>query len=1086
VAQYGHNWYGTSYYGQTNAFSGWYQTREIFTEEALKNTVTINMKATLPSATYGPQSAEVQQIAGTWTYDASLGKLYSNSTNAQLYMAATCDFLKIKYEQRTIGAKVNVEITTTLPGQTTPTVTNYVLNTQASTVNANAEYVINNLPFGQQQIKITMATDSPAGANFNFKGFVARTAHLTVESRARLTYDPEVPMEDSEYAKLTTTITPISGDEYTISAVTPSYVGRKYVQFKVYLASSDNETTPEVQHIELVAGDTNNRTEDGKWSVVFNMEQIAILKGVSFSKVEEVIWTETVPSTTSLTIRSQSSTVDNYDYWEIEKSTVPYKKDTKRIRLKDGFNSGWIDTPFITPTSNRPYVSTVEWVKWDDQSFLPPDRAGVGVTYDFISVQKDNTSRPYVTIREPMDKANRNLAGNPRLRNLDHVIRIRLSRTSGKQTPVVDWINLESKMYYQQDVAIEAQEFSAVDFNNTGRGIVLDTDPASFRSKYSIPPETSNPTYELIDDTRRPQDVVLYLDTEKDLAIRTNKTNTLVNKVWAEAKAKTSVNSMGLQKHYQYGGGQVKFPLKDEIQLAPTFTPSLNSRLRYRYHLESGWPEQYHTVVEGDTLEDVAIIYGYSVEEIQLINPKVVYVSDGTLMPRQKLAIPNDSENTDVNLYWKSTMNERTSKSSQNAILEGNANVESDSVVAEVSEASIYGWVDWVSEEKIYDGVVNPNDVRREYKRTHSSPDSGNSAQVEYVAVASDTYKKIAERFGVYEEDVRRLNGVTVADEQPIVGQKVLVPSRIVLPSILPQAVVQDNPYHIEIVYNSVKKKNGKTLTTSAMTVSPISITYREVSRETEITRGDIANGKDVLPSPRVTRIDAITSQDGMVVYNEWDDDLQIGNFKLDGNYIDWSPSETEPAAGATYIVRYYCEVPDKVTVTIDTTYQEEGGVDRIWRSPEVKEFKGMCYPGKDYIEELPSFNNWIGLPDNNVEDIQYIVEDNDIWVKTWIEKRDDGKWYIIGSLQDRVPKDNWLPTMKTGYYYLGKDEYYMFNEPIVIEPTEKEIPIAENVDFVTGKFQNAARLQEGSENLILNSGFDILTEKKTVFKLTF
>jgi LysM repeat protein len=1087
MAQYGHNWYGTSYYGQTNAFSGWYQTREIFTDEALKSTVTVRMRATLPSATYSPNSPEVQQIAGTWVYDGTLGKISSNSTDAELYMAATCDDITIQYEQRTIGAKVNIEVTTTEPGKT-PTVTTYVLNTQSTTVDANAIYKISGIPFGQQQVRITMATDSPAGANFNFKGFVARTAHLTVESRARTVYNPNQPMPDSDYAKLTTTVTPISGDDYLVEAVTPSYAGNKYIQFKVYLASSDNETSPEVKHIEIIAGDTNNRTADGTWSAVFNMQEIATLAGVSFSKVEEVDWTENVPKTTSLTIRSQSSNRGTYDDWRIEKKTVPYKKGTRRLRLKEGFNTGWIDTPFIAPASKRPYVSTVEWMNWKDQSFLPPDNSGVHVVYDFISVQKDNTSRPYVRITDPMRKADKNLAGNPRLRNLDHVIRITLSRTTGKQTPVVDWINLESKMYYQQDVATEAQEFSSVDFGNTGKGIMLDMDLSSFRNKFKVPPETSNPMYELIDDTGRPQDVLLYLDSESNTAIRTNRTATLSNKVWAEAKVRETKSQVGLPKYYQYGGGQVKFPLKDEIQMAPIFTGvvEMNPRLRYRYHLQMGWPQQYHTVTEGDTLEDIATIHGNTVQEFKAINPKITYNNNGTLMEGQSLKIPNDSVNTDVKIYWKSTNNERTSKSSQNSVIEGKTNVESDSIVAEVYEASIYGWVDWVSEEKIYDGVVNPNDIRREYKRTHTAPDSGDSAQLEYTAVSGDTYKRVAEIFGVYEEDVRHLNGVTEPDAQPVVGQTVLVPSRIVLPTILPQAIVSENPYHIEIVYNSVKKKDGKTLTTNAMVVEPIQITYKEVEREANIVRGDIENGKDLLPSPRVTRIDSIQSLDGMVKYNEWDTDLGIGNFVQDGNWVDWSPSEVEPTAGDTYTVRYYCEVPDKVTVTIDTVYQEEGGVDRIWRSPEVKEFKGMCYPGKDYVAELPHFNQWMGLPDNNIEDIQYIVEDNDIWVKTWIEQR-GAKWYVVGSLQDRVPKDNWFPTLKTGYYYLGKDEYYMFNEPIVIEPTERDIPIAKNVEFVEGKFSNAAKIQEGSANLVVNSGFDVATaDKKTVFKLTF
>jgi hypothetical protein len=48
------------------------------------------------------------------------------------------------------------------------------------------------------------------------------------------------------------------------------------------------------------------------------------------------------------------------------------------------------------------------------------------------------------------------------------------------------------------------------------------------------------------------------------------------------------------------------------------------------------------------------------------------------------------------------------------------------------------------------------------------------------------------------------------------------------------------------------------------------------------------------------------------------------------------------------------------------------------------------------------------------------------------------------------------------------------------------DIPVAENVEFVEGKFMNAAKLQEGSQNLIRNSGFEIRSTKKTVYKDNF
>lgn len=1068
MAQYGHNWYGTAYYGKTNAFSGWYETREIFTDEPLKATMNLRARATLPSAKYAAVSPEAQQVAGTWTEDVTFEKLYSSSPNAELHLKATCENLVIHYEQRTVGAKVDLEVTTIEMGGNT-SVKTYVLNTQAATVNANATYTVPATPFGAQTVKIKMAVDSPAGANFNFKGFGGRTADLTFESRAR-----QLSTSPGLYDKLETTVTHVSGDLYDITATSPGYSGTDHVQMKIYLASSDNETTPEIDFVELSAGDTSRRTEDGQWSAVFNMEQIAIAAGKSFAEVEEVTWTETVPASTELNIRSQSGPTNTVGTWSVEKKTVPYRQNVNRLRLKEGFTKGWVDTPVNAPAW-RPHVSNTQWDKWEDQSYLPPDSGGTSVVYDFLSAQKDNAVNPYIQIENPMNHALRNLRGT-RLKNFDNVIRVRLSRSAGKQTPVVDFITLDSFLHYEQDVVTTNQEFSAVDFDNTGEGVVLEL--SGIAPYFEIPAETSAPTYRLIDATERPQDVTLYLDSEKREAIRTNTTLDTMNKVWAKAKKRAPGTTNGLSVHYQYGGGQVSFPLVDEIQMAPTFTPQLNNGIRYRYYLESGWPTQTYTVQNGQSLEDIFSITGVPVAELEVENPNIRRSNDGSLISGQLLQLPNATVNSDVHMYWKTTNSQRTSKSTHNAAIDGTINIESDSVMAEVSEASTYGWVDWVSEEKIYDGVVNLNDVRGNYKRTHLSPDSQNSAQVEYLAVAGDTYRSIANRFGVYEEDVRRLNQVTVADAQPTAGDRVLVPSRVVLPSLHPRAVVQENPYHIDIVYNSVKKQDGVVLPTSAIDVSPLAISYKTVQRTgMEVVRGAIENGKDLLPEARIVSIQRVDQ--GVVQF------LGGVEYVLTGNQVDWNGSGSEPAAGSTYTVDYTVEVPETVTVTLDTNYREEGGVDRIWRSPEVKEFTGMCAPGTDHAMELPVFAEWRGLPDNNVEDLQYIVEDNDLWVKTWVEQR-NGKWFVVGSLQDRIPKQNWFPTIQTGYYYLGKDEYYLYSEPTTIEPGERDMPLAENVSFVEGKFQNAVNVQEGSQNLVRNSGFEGTTSKGTSFKLTF
>jgi hypothetical protein len=228
----------------------------------------------------------------------------------------------------------------------------------------------------------------------------------------------------------------------------------------------------------------------------------------------------------------------------------------------------------------------------------------------------------------------------------------------------------------------------------------------------------------------------------------------------------------------------------------------------------------------------------------------------------------------------------------------------------------------------------------------------------------------------------------------------------------------------------------------------------------------------------------------------EQPDGSWTGDYIMDGNYVDWSLSEgfsSEPAENEKYYVDYTIEVPDKVTIIMDTNYIEEGGTDQVWRSPEVKEFSGMSYYSEkdekaiDFKEVLPPVSDWIGTDRSDLEDIEYMIEDDDLWIKTWIDHdQEAGKYYAVGSLQDRIPKENWFPTIRVGHYYLSQDEYYLFNEPVVMTPTELDMPIAKNINYVPGKYSKAAKLQEGSVNLVKNSGFDSLTETQTLYKLTF
>lgn len=1082
MAQYGRNFYGSSYYGETAAYSSEYTTTEVRTDEPLRSTFDVNINSVMPHVIYGPNHTDIIQEKGTWKQDT--GKITSDTPSAELIFVGSCDKFSILYEQRSTGTqKVNVEISSVVPGKT-PVKQTLSFSTNSTTVNTNARFDVTGLEYTIHTVRIFLEADNPAGSFFNFKGIDARVCDFTVETRSRLNTGAW-----TAWTKIAITDTPRQGvkDGYYVTGRSPNYAGKNRVQVRVWMATSDYTVAPLLEDLTMIAGDSSNRTEDGTWEAIINMKEVAKLSSKTFKRILKLDWTETIPAGTSLNIHSMSSE-DSIFYKE---ETAPYRLKTKRVRLREGITEGYIDTPIVSPDSKYPFVKTLYWDKWNDQSFLPPNNAGTDVKYIFMDTSRKETDDNYF-IQNPMNDAKRNL-DRAKLGQLDLIVRIRLHRNHNLlATPVVDWITLTSAMEYNQTKDYTNVDFSAVDRNNTGKGVILDTAPLG---TYFTPPpsapeisimpgDSGNLWYKLEDETRRPLDVILYLDSEKDNPMgRENRSKTLNNKVWAETKER-------VPKHYQYGGGDVQYPHKEEVEIATSFTPSLVKEKQYRYHLLKGWPTTYHKVQKGDTWKSIAELHEVLETELKKVNPKPTLNPDGSLMEGNRIQIPNNSYNNKVKLTWKYSSITETSKSAHNAQLTGGTQFGNDFVVSEVVNASKQGEIDWVSGEKIYDGIINVNGIRGEYKRVHSTPESGDSAELTHTAVAGETYASIAARYGVYEEDLRFRNKAE-ADSEVTVGQFLFIPSKIVLPFVVPEAIVDDNPYVIDIVANSVVTADGKQLDEAnvfPVNNLPIQVVYREKEVEATVKRGPVLNEKDPLPNPRVKKVLSV-KYNGRT-YNQYDPFTGSGDFLVKGNFIDWSPTggtTAEPPAGAKYTVRYRCEVPDKVTVRLDTSYKEEGGIDRIWRSPEVKVYEGVCYPGKDFVMKLPLATAWQGVSNSGIEDIDYVIEDNDLWVKTWVNKNPNtGESFLVGSLQDRIPSKNWFPTINTGYYYLGQEEYYLFSEPISVTPQDRDMPIATNVDFVPGKFDNGVRTQDGSSNISRNSGFEVRSTKKTVFKMNY
>jgi hypothetical protein len=1093
MAQYKHNFYGTSYYGATNAYSGIYETHYINTDETLNGTANFKIKVELPKALYANDDGEIviepagttyTQIVGT-PYGKSFSYKRMNNIATVIRTSATCDSFTMHYLATADSVvSVNVEVRK-WTSETAYTSTNHVVNIKSGTTQASL-WSAPTLDYATYDFIVTFPVD--AVGVLNFGAFEIGATHLTVETRAGLNDAAWTTYVNVPYTK-----TPINGNWYYLEGVTPSYAGKNRLQLKIFMASSDNDLSPLVEDILATSGNTGNRTEDGRWIADIDMAAIASALTKTFRKVLRINWTDNIPAGTAITYRSRSSAVRAE--LPISPLSVPYVKNVNRLRLKEGKTYGYITTPLINPSSHNTNLQNMNWVDWVDQSYLPPDRVETGYKYELL----DEKDAVMVTIDNPHSAQSKLLINT--LRNRPFKLRIRIFKRFDKSSPAVDQLIFTSKLHFSEDKVMRTSDVSAVDELGTGEKIVLDVATLI----YNLPVELTKfqVEYKLIDETVRPQsvtpsDLYLYFGSEKTATSRKNVTVNPNDKVWVKAVGVEPGVGAGLIKHYQYGGGLSYFETdRDDIKKYPmtaAFTPSLKSGKLYRNLIKSGWPTQYHTVKQGETPYTVSLIYSTTAEAILALpgnshlNNVANYNENGTIKEKQVVEIPNNTLNSNIKVYWESEKDVAegirkalTDKLVHNAL-------PNDNVMAEVLAALAKGRVDWVSEEKIYDGFLNLNNNTQSYQREHTIPDASQDQNFEHAVKNGETYTSIASVYGIHEEDLRWKNNAKdkLATDSPLTGSILIIPSKIILPVVPSNIQISDNPYEIEIVHNSVKVMN-ELLPTETIGHVEFEVIYKEMYAVRQpVLRGATANTSDMLPHNKVIAVTAIFDSLVEVVAAPYY--LKDTDYTTFSNSIDWSltsPIGKEPAPGNTYYVSYSYNQPVGLRLRIDSDYQVQIGSDRLWRSAEIKEFSGVVEPGKDFRKELPAITEWADYDAPNVYDVDYIIEDNDLWTKTWIEESFDHS-YVVGSLMGKRPKDNWLPYIHTGFYYLGKDEYYLFSEPLEVELTDQDIPIAKNVQYVNGKYGKAVQVQPGSSNMVRNSSFQVTNSKAVIRKITF
>lgn len=1088
MAQYQKNFYASTLYGHIRAFYGEYLTDIFDAQEPFTYRITAKILTSLPTSTYKANSAEFIPVTKA-DWKTRNGDMYTKKVNSPLEFIATGDDIKIGVRMQNVASQ-SIEATLLkeelIEGEYVWTEKEILTLSNYSITDADKVKYIKFKSYGYGDYKVSLKATTTTAEAIIVNGSL-RTSIVNVEIRAS-----QDKKNWSDWENINLDLENIDGTNYSLTGIGDiTYNSVRYVQGKISIFASDNKRAPIVDRIELRSEDSELYDYDGDYNVEIDFEQVAASVGKTFKSTNKIKWLEKIPNGTEMTIRSSSSR-DKVFWGPI---TAPYKQKTKRLRLKKGVTSHSVTIGPINEKDKFAFAKTLAMKSWGTQAFLPKDGSNTKVSYIF-SKTKNKQKDPRNLLQEitnPMFEENKTIRFSPQ----PYFLTVEINRSSLRGTPVVDHIMIDQQIEYKEAAQITDKDISAVDGKGKGIKQLQKVNEYNFTYPSSANHSAFNKaqidnatlTYSLQDKTRRPTDIVLYLKSEESKGNRSNKTTNPLDDVYAKVfhKDLSKGDTTGIQTHYSYLAGRVQYLRPYQRELDSNFTPSLLPTLRYRYYVQNGWPDDEHKTIEGQTLQDIARMFNVTIEQIKQVNKNIVYNEDGSLLSNQSIIIPNETLN-DKTLVKFANGTFYTEKSSHNAVYDESigktvTDYSSEKMDISVPEAPPKGYVDWSSEEKIYKGIINANDIRGEFLRTQYNRISNSSLERQYVVELNDTWESIAIKYDIDELDLRIENSEVETLEE---GMEITIPPNIVLPELSPEAEFEtNNPYEVSIIPDSVHKKDGERVDESFIPIDtegkhlPLEVSYRNSEILTaEMKRGPDKNGMDPLPLSHVIEIISVKSKDGSKTYKQWNG--SFGDFKLNSNYVDWSPAlsgSVEPAANEEYIVTYKRQEVDKVKIHLDTDYYEEIGTDIVWRSPEIKVYDGVCTPTKDFRMELPDVTSFDGYSDQ-YKNIGFIIEDNDLWVETRIENNKN-KSYLIGTLNGKDPSKNWHPKINTGFYYLREQENYMYSEPLKTVIDEKELPEVKNIQYVNGPTGIGALLLPKGENIIKDSVFGANVFKK-------
>lgn len=1090
MAQFKRNLFGTSYFGKSYAFTGEYYTRILNVEEAFSGHVDVSLKVDLPNTKYLPNDTSIFTYQQKWEIQSN-NKIKSTGTSP-LSAFVCASKIEFDFDSTSVGSmQINIEddfgktiYTTTFDSNTNKKFTYY------------SEF---------RNLWVTIIPSS-ASSPIVLNALNARTSSIAVELLSHEEYISQDPNDLNTTTKITFPLNlEVDSNGYIHGLTETAQVNKKAVGLRIILASSESrqEASPVVDTIKLSSGDMSKFSEKGSWYAAINMNNVAEDKGVQFKRTKRLDFSVKQNSFTSdlnwmeeyleirsaskdLVVAGDSSIPTDLDlmssyYWSPETATYRTYNNNVYDRLSLGHNHNGsftenkeYGTILLGPFSKEifPYINSTltHWQKLVSAYSFPTDTNG---TYLKIQVWNTNKIDQFLPVYEKSLTRN-NMNPEIILELAQHYEEIYIGlvfySTVKTQSPVFDFLNISYELKYDKIINYNSKisgldnMFTDIQYPEAPEGTkLLHTINTS---SFSVPSNAINKKYTLKYQPKYPNQQFVYFGNQEsvELANPNQQGDISTIRVFSRVTPETprasvfTVPSDRLYWHFQYDGGTVGYPHTTEKEIGTAFTPSLIQNKNYRFAIINGWPNESLTLFSNLSWEEIAEITSSNVDVLKDLNPNIILYNN-LIQKDTVIQLENKTKNKNVNFVFESNNRMITEKSVWNG------QQENDTLLARAVAAND-NVIDWVSEERLFAGIINPNNQEESYVRTQSL---GLGAEVsDRIIQHTDNqpinYYDLAQRERVNLADLMLANNLlhqysNAKDIYVESGESIIIPAPPSLPEI-PSNVFYDseNPYFIEVIPNSIiKSYDGIPILDNYLIAGSddeLPVQYTTIESEVKehvLTRGDFAHGVDVLPYANIERIISIRNNVNGVTYTPYTKGgtTESGDYYLENGMINWAPNHVgskEPSTGHTYTVRFTNNIIDSLKIIYTSDYYEKLSYNKLWRSKEIKEITAVVSPDQDVWLDLPNKEDYSDYQDH-INKVDYVIEDSDLWVKSSLEETQNGPKIKL-SFEGKDPKRNWYPTINKGFYYINDQEYYLYSEPIQHHFGPESIPVIENVYY--------------------------------------